>query len=259
LNTVPLNQPGFPLNTYSFPVTQFYTLSDDAYQRIITWDFFKGDGKRFCMRWLKRRIMRFLVGVNGIDPQPSQPGFTVGAENTEAISTIVTSSGGVLTLTVTINQTRLSTLASLTPGILTIFQLAFLGGDLELPLQYQYAVNIVTSPIASVSPTSINLMSSAGTQVSGPAVVSVSGGSGPFTYSWAFSSGGTGITITSPSSPSTTFSASLTGGSTASGIATCTVTDYFADTTTVNLPISITNTGGGAAFANFLLNSTTLG
>jgi hypothetical protein len=238
LNTVPLNQPGFPLNTYSFPVSVFYSLSDDAFQRIITWDFYKGDGKRFTMRWLKRRIMRFLIGVNGIDPQPSQSGFVIGVENTSAISTIVTSSSGNLTLTVTINQSKLSSLFALTPGILTIFKLAFLGGDLELPLQYSYALNIVTSPIASVAPTSI----SSPTTVSVPAVVSVTGGSGPFTYSWTFASGGAGITITSPSSASTTFS--IATSTSASGIALCTITDYFDDVTTIMLPVSFTSISG---------------
>jgi len=39
--------------------------SDDIFKRIITWNFYKGDGNRFNVRWLKRRIMRFLLGVNG--------------------------------------------------------------------------------------------------------------------------------------------------------------------------------------------------
>lgn len=42
--------------------------SDDIYKRIITWNYYKGDGKVFDVRWLKRRIMRFLEGTNGGDP-----------------------------------------------------------------------------------------------------------------------------------------------------------------------------------------------
>src|SRR5215469_3415087 len=32
---------------------------DDTYRRVITWHFYKGDGKYFSTRWLKRRIWRF--------------------------------------------------------------------------------------------------------------------------------------------------------------------------------------------------------
>ncbi len=42
-------------------------MSDDILKRALTWHFYKGDGKYFDVRWLKRRIMRFLQGVNGTD------------------------------------------------------------------------------------------------------------------------------------------------------------------------------------------------
>jgi hypothetical protein len=38
---------------------------DDTYRRILTWHFFKGDGKYFDTRWLKRRVWRFCFGENG--------------------------------------------------------------------------------------------------------------------------------------------------------------------------------------------------
>jgi len=41
--------------------------TDDVFKRIITWHFFKGDGKYFSPLWLKRRIYRFLFGENGVD------------------------------------------------------------------------------------------------------------------------------------------------------------------------------------------------
>lgn len=47
-------------------------VSDDVFRRILTWQLFKGDGKQFNVRWLKRRIMRFLFGVDGIDPPVDQ-------------------------------------------------------------------------------------------------------------------------------------------------------------------------------------------
>lgn len=46
----------------------FAPVTDDVFKRVITWHFFKGDGKVFNVRWLKRRVMRFLTGVDGVDP-----------------------------------------------------------------------------------------------------------------------------------------------------------------------------------------------
>lgn len=43
------------------------TSSDDVFKRIMTWNFYKGDGFYFSIPWLKRRIMRFVRGVNGED------------------------------------------------------------------------------------------------------------------------------------------------------------------------------------------------
>jgi hypothetical protein len=137
LNTVPLNAPGYPLNT--FTPAAGYATSNDALKRILTWNFYKGDGKRFCMRWLKRRVMRFLVGTNGLDPNPALPGFVVGTENTSAIGAHVASG----TLTVAISQSQLSAVGGTMPGILSVFQLAFQGGVLDLPAQFpSYVVNI---------------------------------------------------------------------------------------------------------------------
>ncbi|WBA60278.1 hypothetical protein [Citrobacter sp. 21OH12SH02A-Citro] len=42
-------------------------VSDDLFKRIMTWNFYKGDGYYFTIPWLKRRIIRFLTGVDGVD------------------------------------------------------------------------------------------------------------------------------------------------------------------------------------------------
>ncbi|ASN57529.1 hypothetical protein NP142_14265 [Salmonella enterica] len=42
-------------------------VSDDLFKRIMTWNFYKGDGFYFTIPWLKRRIMRFLTGADGVD------------------------------------------------------------------------------------------------------------------------------------------------------------------------------------------------
>lgn len=61
VNSLTVNgyRPGLP---DTFTVT-----NDDFFRRIITWAFYKGDGKVFSPRWLKRRINRFLTGVDGKD------------------------------------------------------------------------------------------------------------------------------------------------------------------------------------------------
>ena len=43
-------------------------VNDDIFKRVLTWHFYKGDGKVFNVRWLKRRVMRFINGVNGTAP-----------------------------------------------------------------------------------------------------------------------------------------------------------------------------------------------
>lgn len=44
------------------------SVNDDIFRRVITWNFYKGDGFVFSTEWLKRRIVRFLNGPNGISP-----------------------------------------------------------------------------------------------------------------------------------------------------------------------------------------------
>lgn len=55
---------------------------DDFYKRCLTWHYEKGDGKYFNVRWLKRRIKRFMIGVNGSCPPidvTSEISITFGA------------------------------------------------------------------------------------------------------------------------------------------------------------------------------------
>jgi hypothetical protein len=47
---------------------------DDLYRRILTWHFYKGDGNYFNIRFLKRRVWRFLFGMNGTAPESIPPG-----------------------------------------------------------------------------------------------------------------------------------------------------------------------------------------
>ncbi|WP_284972503.1 hypothetical protein [Atlantibacter hermannii] len=62
------------LNNYK-PGSASY-VPDDFFKRILTWNFFKGDGFHFSISWLKRRIARFIHGAAGIDP-PLQETYDV--------------------------------------------------------------------------------------------------------------------------------------------------------------------------------------
>lgn len=79
---------------------------------------------------------------------------------------------------------------------------------------------------ASAAPTTLDTTGSGSSQTSGAATTTPAGGLAPFTYSWSVSTGGSGITIDSPSSASTTFSVTGLGiGATRSGNYLCHVTD----------------------------------
>lgn len=236
LNTTELNT--IPLNAFTPPSVTYYSVTDDVFKRIITWNFFKGDGRRFCPRWLKRRIMRFLLGVDGIDPEPWNPGFVVGCENTSPIS--VQFSGSVCEIT--ISELVASALTQLTPNILSIFKAAFLAPDLlEKPIEFTYTVTIATTLNAIISPLSLSVSGASGTETTANATVTPLGGSGSYTYAWTWLSGGSGITIGSASAHVTDFSATgLTAGEVVTGVAQCVVTDTStSDTATCALSVSL--------------------
>lgn len=148
LNTMMLNDRKLVGSFTADPV------DDDLYRRIITWHFYKGDGKVFSIRWLKRRIMRFLTGDNGIDP---------GVDQTYRISV---SFGLCFQVNIIIKRFKSGVIQSAMPntfmantlmldeldlGITTLgppFALAgrlkeaIEQGALELPFQYSYVVSV---------------------------------------------------------------------------------------------------------------------
>jgi hypothetical protein len=82
-NRIPIN------STVKIGPEQFELVNDDIFRRIITWHFYKGDGKYFNIRWLKRRIMQFCIGVDGIWINPAdthQIGVSFGVGNTAEIT-----------------------------------------------------------------------------------------------------------------------------------------------------------------------------
>lgn len=121
-----------PYNTYAYNTLEingfrpamgggFTATTDDIFKRIITWFFYKGDGKTFTPRWLKRRINRFLNGVNGTD---------VPNDQTYAISVFPT---GFKAWTIQLANSSVS----------AIFSAAVAAGVIELPFQITWTVDLV--------------------------------------------------------------------------------------------------------------------
>ena len=152
------------LNTYEMNVqkldwseivgpTNVTATSDDTFKRIITWAFYKGDGKTFNVQWLKRRIMRFLIGEDGTAPpidQTDQISVTFGANNSgdirfiDQITKII--SGAIFNNfemnTQMINGLNLM-ITPLTPlPYRLLFQEAVETGALELPFQIVWTVTL---------------------------------------------------------------------------------------------------------------------
>lgn len=143
----------FPFGKYKLiGPANYYATSDDAFKRIITWHYFKGDGKVFNVRWLKRRIARFLNGVNGTDytiDQTYQIGVSFGIGNQvniRILSGIAKFLGGSIgsnafgTMPFGISKLKITQLTPI--QFAPILQSAIESGALELPFQYQYVVSI---------------------------------------------------------------------------------------------------------------------
>lgn len=101
--------------------TTFFAANDDVYRRVLTWGYYRGDGRYFDITWLKRRVSRFLHGVNGTDINPTQ---------FQNVSVMV--SGSAFTINIPTSQPFGQT-----------FQACVEAGIIELPFQYSFTVNLV--------------------------------------------------------------------------------------------------------------------
>lgn len=95
----------------------YLVVTDDVFQRMLTWHVYKGDGFQYSTRWLKRRIHRFLNGSNGV--------LAVN-DNTADVS--VTYAGSAVTITLADGD------------ISKVLQFAIADGVLALPFQYTFTV-----------------------------------------------------------------------------------------------------------------------
>jgi hypothetical protein len=122
-------------------------VTDDVFKRILTWHFYKGDGKDFSVGWLKRRIWRFLRGENGVGFDVDQTynvsvTFGPGTLVTIGLSYYIEKFSGIGYFI--IGETAIGGVAypahffDLAP----VLKAAIEGGVLELPFQFTYAVDI---------------------------------------------------------------------------------------------------------------------
>jgi hypothetical protein len=153
-----------PLNTYALNThalnllevhgsSDYYLTSDDTFKRILTWHLYKGDGKVFNIRWLKRRIARFLTGTNGSQGETDQTyqiSVTFGTDhevniNLQSIRRFA--HGGAILGAGLMNDFYLNEMVTESVTIpisplVPVFKAAVEAGALELPFQYTWIVNI---------------------------------------------------------------------------------------------------------------------
>lgn len=151
-NTVVYNRIAY--NSYRLiGPSEVFATTDDVYKRIATWDLYRGDGTVFTIRWLKRRIMRFLTGPNGTDPgvnQTYQISVTFGVGNVVSIQIrngIRTIKGGAIFNRFAYNRQPYNALQSTFEplpgfGLAPILKSAIESGAVELPFQFTYIVSI---------------------------------------------------------------------------------------------------------------------
>lgn len=131
--------------------TTYYATTDDIFKRILTWHLYKGDGKVFNIRWLKRRIMRFLLGVNGTSPdigntyQVSVTFGPSGQVNIRIINALRVVAGGAIYNAFAFNTQAFDGLQTTVEQFIPFaaaptFQAAVQAGVLELPFQFTWIV-----------------------------------------------------------------------------------------------------------------------
>lgn len=132
----------------------FFATDDDNFKRMLTWLLFKADGKLFNVRWLKRRVVRYLAGVNGTSPnvdQTYQVSVSFSDDNQVDISIGLGTrriTGGAIFNQMLWNGAAFNQMDSVfTPGVpnaeAEVLKAAIASGVLELPFQFDFIINVL--------------------------------------------------------------------------------------------------------------------
>ena len=111
--------------------TAYVAMTDDILKRVVTWHFYKGDGKIFSIPWLKRRIARFITGTSGTSPDIDQT-LNIGVAFNPNREVEITIS----------HADAVPPISSYDSNIVRIFKSAVESNVLELPFQYNWKVTI---------------------------------------------------------------------------------------------------------------------
>ena len=137
-------------------VSNVAVTSDDIFKRIITWHFYKGDGKNLTTTWLRRRVARFLFGVDGSDY--SEPVYNISIEwsRTQLTITIVSAwsvctNSGAFATNAFCGPVFCSLVGHLVPQIVPAAALQFVegiaNGSIESPVQYAVSARIAAKGV----------------------------------------------------------------------------------------------------------------
>lgn len=153
-NTIKYNQVAFNSRVKKTTSNQI-TTSDDIFKRVMMWNFYKGDGFYFTVPWLKRRVMRFLTGVNGNDiVNDSQFNISVEFDGSGGLTITIghspvyisesTMYGATLYSGDAIGTLTLGTTGTESYPFAGIFKSAFDNGLLHMPFWATVTVNITS-------------------------------------------------------------------------------------------------------------------
>lgn len=149
IDTAPFNT--LPFNAFSIVNDSKNFVADDlTYQRILQWNTFKGDGFDFTIRWLKRRVERFLRGETFPD-QTYEVSVSFTGPHSVLISIQTTNlnqvggalfAGSLFAQGLGMAETITQSSGQVPAELAQAFQAAINSGVLLLPFQYTFTVQI---------------------------------------------------------------------------------------------------------------------
>lgn len=150
INTFELNAEEF--NGFSLVNSSTNFIADDlTYQRITQWNTFKGDGYQFSIRWLKRRVERFLRGVIFLDQTyevsvtftaPYHVLITVSESNNKLVGGAFYDGATFGGVGISFNEAITAPSAHTPTALASALKAAVNSGILRLPFQYFFSVQI---------------------------------------------------------------------------------------------------------------------